>query len=53
MWWEVSMDKVGKDSLISTTVKVFGGAKALDASTNHLSYPDSEYDNLREGFPNN
>lgn len=50
MWWEVSMDKTGDESLIGTTVKTFGGANGLDKSENHLSYPTSTYDNLRNGM---
>ena len=51
MWWEVSMDKVGSQSLIATSVGVFGGSAGLDGGYNHLAYPESEYVNLREGFP--
>ncbi|CRG89522.1 hypothetical protein PISL3812_06558 [Talaromyces islandicus] len=50
MWWEVSMDKTGISSLISTAVKKFGGANALDQSLNNLNYPTSKYDNLKAGF---
>ncbi|KAH7312864.1 chitinase [Rhexocercosporidium sp. MPI-PUGE-AT-0058] len=53
MWWEVSQDRVDKDSLISTVVKTFGGVKKLDRSLNRLDYPNSKYDNLRTGMPNN
>ncbi len=51
MWWEVSMDKSGDESLIGTTVKTYGGSGGLEKSENHLNYPDSMYDNLREGMP--
>jgi chitinase len=51
MWWEVSMDKSGDESLIGTTVKAYGGSGGLDKSENHLNYPESVYDNLREGMP--
>jgi chitinase len=53
MWWEVSMDKSGDESLISSTVQGFGGVNGLDKSPNHLNYPTSIYNNLRNGFPNN
>jgi chitinase len=49
-WWEVSMDKSGVDSLIGTTIKTFGGVKGLENSLNYLSYPESKYDNLRNGM---
>jgi chitinase len=66
MWWETSGDKEGEGSLIHTVgflcfhdVKLSEpGAKVvrcfgiIDASRNTLSYPDSRYDNLRNGFPN-
>ncbi|EDU47810.1 ChiA Chitinase [Pyrenophora tritici-repentis] len=53
MWWESSSDKKGADSLISTFVKHIGGISALDQSTNLLSFPQSKYENLKGGFPNN
>ncbi|KAF2844250.1 glycoside hydrolase family 18 protein [Plenodomus tracheiphilus IPT5] len=53
MWWESSSDKKGADSLISTFVNNVGGIRALDQSANLLSFPQSKYQNLREGFPNN
>ena len=66
MWWESSADKVGEDSLIYTVsspvlttrvvlkeeaqvIRCFGD---IDRRQNTLSYPDSKYDNLRNGFPN-
>ncbi|KAJ6118786.1 hypothetical protein N7471_013406 [Penicillium samsonianum] len=50
MWWELSGDTEGDDSLVTTIVDVFGGTKALDKSDNQLSYPSSKYDNLKSGF---
>lgn len=34
-------------------VKAVGGINMLDQTPNVLSYPNSKYDNLRAGFPNN
>jgi chitinase len=53
MWWEVSMDKTGNSSLITSTVKKYGGVSALDQTLNNLNYPTSIYDNVRAGFPEN
>jgi chitinase len=53
MWWESSGDKQGGDSLITNVVDVFGGVGALKKQDNCISYPQSKYDNLRAGFPNN
>ncbi|KAK4940416.1 Chitinase 4 [Elasticomyces elasticus] len=50
MWWELSGDKQGDESLISTVVDTVGGTDALEKSENQLSYPASKYDNLRTGF---
>jgi chitinase len=46
LFWEVSGDKEGDESLAGTVVKEFG---KLENSTNHLSYPQSEYQMLRDG----
>lgn len=48
MWWEISGDKVGKESLVAAVVSAFDG---FETSQNHLEYPKSPYLNLRNGFP--
>lgn len=57
MWWETSGDKGGKaanradGSLIGAFVDGVGGVSGLEQSANNLDYPESQYDNLRAGFP--
>ncbi|KAI1431339.1 glycoside hydrolase superfamily [Xylaria sp. CBS 124048] len=51
MWWESSSDKIGRESLISNVVEVFGGHSALAKANNCINYPQSKYDNVRAGFP--
>ncbi|PHH90226.1 hypothetical protein CDD83_4194 [Cordyceps sp. RAO-2017] len=51
MWWETSADKAGSESLIGTAVDGLGGPSALLRQENCLSYPETKYDNLRNGFP--
>ena len=53
MWWESSADKEGGESLIANVVDVLGGPGALDATPNCIDCPQTKYDNLRAGFPNN
>ncbi|KAF7589384.1 hypothetical protein BBP40_004327 [Aspergillus hancockii] len=50
MWWKLSGDKQGDDSLTIIVVNTVGGTGALDKSENQLSYPASKYDNLKAGF---
>ncbi|KAL2753240.1 glycoside hydrolase family 18 protein [Sodiomyces alcalophilus JCM 7366] len=52
MWWESSADKpAGQGSLIESVVDVLGGPKALMRQPNCIVYPETKYDNLRNGFP--
>ncbi|PWI65482.1 hypothetical protein PCL_07083 [Purpureocillium lilacinum] len=47
MFWEASGDKNGSDSLINTS---FSGLTTLDQTLNYLSYPSSQYENIRKGL---
>ncbi|KFY67342.1 hypothetical protein V497_00455 [Pseudogymnoascus sp. VKM F-4516 (FW-969)] len=53
MWWESSADALGSKSLITSVYLVLGGKNGLglDNTPNTLSYPDSDYDNIRAGMP--
>ncbi|KAF4126228.1 chitinase [Geosmithia morbida] len=53
MWWESSADKQGDESLITIVVNGFGGPGGLLKQDNCIEYPNSSYDNLRNGFPGN
>ncbi|KAG8927199.1 hypothetical protein FRC02_008406 [Tulasnella sp. 418] len=44
MFWELSSDKTGSESLVDVAKNVFG---ALDSTQNHLNYPGSKYDNIK------
>ncbi|KIY65734.1 glycoside hydrolase family 18 protein [Cylindrobasidium torrendii FP15055 ss-10] len=47
MFWELSTDRTGDDSLVKTAATELG---ALDTTENHISYPNSQYDNLKANF---
>jgi chitinase len=47
MFWESSADRTGGESLIGGVVSCFS---SLDQRRNCLEYPESKYDNLRNGF---
>ncbi|TFK60345.1 hypothetical protein BDN72DRAFT_905040 [Pluteus cervinus] len=47
MFWELSTDKLGGDSLVGTAAAIFG---TLDPTQNHISYPNSKYENLRRNL---
>ena len=48
VFWEASGDKTGAESLVGTLATQMG---SLDTTQNLLSYPNSQYDNIRAGMP--
>ena len=55
MWWETSGDHPSNHSasLINIVVQGLGGyeGKHMEHCANVLEYPESQYDNLRKGMP--
>ncbi|ROV90123.1 hypothetical protein VPNG_09793 [Cytospora leucostoma] len=49
MWWESSGDRKGGESMIANVVDAFGGPGALRRHANQIEYPESEWENLRNG----
>lgn len=47
-FWEAMGDKTGTSSLVRTMAESMGG---LDRSQNQLDYPNSEFDNIKNGMP--
>ncbi|TFK24098.1 hypothetical protein FA15DRAFT_593009 [Coprinopsis marcescibilis] len=47
MFWELSTDKVGRDSLVSAAASIFSG---LDTTPNHIKFPSSKWDNVRNNM---
>ncbi|KIM43625.1 carbohydrate-binding module family 5 protein [Hebeloma cylindrosporum] len=47
MFWELSTDKVGSESLVGTAASVLG---ALDQTPNHIKFPNSKWDNIRNNM---
>ncbi|ATY67226.1 chitinase 1 precursor [Cordyceps militaris] len=47
MFWEASADKKGSDSLIRISSQGLG---ILDSAQNYLDYPNSKYDNIKNGM---
>ncbi|PPQ84685.1 hypothetical protein CVT25_014216 [Psilocybe cyanescens] len=47
MFWELSTDKVGADSLVGVSASGLG---ALDQTQNHINYPNSKWDNIRNNM---
>ncbi len=54
MWWETSGDKAAEQGgLINTVTQGMGGfeGRHMEKIDNVLEYPQSKYDNLRNGMP--
>ncbi|KXH44042.1 glycosyl hydrolase family 18 [Colletotrichum salicis] len=51
MFWEASGDRTDSGSLLVTSFNALGGTGTQDQSLNQLSYPNSQYDNIRAGVP--
>ncbi|CEL52591.1 Endochitinase 1 OS=Coccidioides immitis (strain RS) GN=CTS1 PE=3 SV=1 [Rhizoctonia solani AG-1 IB] len=47
MFWELSADKNGTDSLVWTAAKTMA---KLDNTPNHLNYPGSQFENVKAGM---
>ncbi|KAF9532699.1 glycosyl hydrolases family 18-domain-containing protein [Crepidotus variabilis] len=47
MFWELSTDKTGSDSLVQTSANSLG---ALDSTQNHINFPNSKWDNIRNNM---
>ncbi|KAJ7103739.1 glycoside hydrolase superfamily [Mycena epipterygia] len=47
MFWELSQDQTGATSLVGASIGALG---ALDQTPNHLSYPNSVWDNIRSNM---
>ncbi|KAH9905237.1 glycoside hydrolase family 18 protein [Xylariomycetidae sp. FL2044] len=50
MFWEAAGDRIGSDSLIAISYVAQGGDNLLDKSPNCLSYPNSQYNNIRSNL---
>ncbi|KIK95212.1 carbohydrate-binding module family 5 protein [Paxillus rubicundulus Ve08.2h10] len=47
MFWDLSTDKSDSDSLVQTAANALG---YLDQTMNHIHYPDSKWDNIRNNM---
>ncbi|KAJ7618307.1 glycoside hydrolase superfamily [Mycena polygramma] len=47
MFWELSQDKVGAESLVGVSAGVLG---SLDQTENHINFPNSEWDNIKNNM---
>ena len=50
MWWEASGDKTGAGSLMNAAYSAFSSAGGLAKSQNTVSYPGSQYANIKSGM---
>lgn len=50
MFWEASGDRNDSGSLIAAAYNAQGGSGSLDARQNLLSYPNSQYDNIKNNL---
>ncbi|CAA9962119.1 chitinase 1 precursor [Pyrenophora teres f. maculata] len=52
MWWEISGDRTDEGSIVSNVVEKLGGLSGanMESSANWLLYPDSQFDNIRNGI---
>ncbi|KAF2259983.1 chitinase 18-7 [Lojkania enalia] len=55
MWWELSGDRTDEGSIVTNVVRELGGqdGRKMEQQPNWLRFPDSQYENMRAGFPNN
>ncbi|KZL78271.1 glycoside hydrolase family 18 protein, partial [Colletotrichum tofieldiae] len=51
MFWEASGDRSDGGSLLAASFNALGGSDTQDKSINQLSFPNSQYDNIRAGVP--
>jgi chitinase len=52
MYWEISEDGTGDSSIVQAVTSVLqGDGSNIDSALNQLSYPNSTYDNVRQGMP--
>ncbi|KAA1477051.1 hypothetical protein DENSPDRAFT_867476 [Dentipellis sp. KUC8613] len=47
MYWDLSTDKTGSNSLVGTVKGVYG---SLDQTENHINFPTSKWDNIRNNM---
>ncbi|KAI1099500.1 glycoside hydrolase family 18 protein [Jackrogersella minutella] len=50
MFWEASGDRTDSGSLIAAAFNAQGGSGSLDSTENLLSYPNSQYDNIKNNL---